>query len=341
MRKFIYLFLIIITFLGCSTNSVKKTAEKPEWIDNPKAKYPEGMYLAAVGYGSTRRSAEADAMGSVARIFKTDIKANTKFTERYSELESAKQDNQVSLFAENTKDIFISAEQDLINIEIGETYTDNLGKVYALAYIHRSRTADIYDEKISQTDEMVQFYLNKYETSKVITQQYAYLGVASIFAFQNQTLLDQLAIISPMEYQMIGIENKYPEIISLMRDIASKISFSVDVKNDKNDIISNTIKEIINEMNFNIVASDAMLKIQAEVLYQDVQLDRKEEFVKSEFNLSITDKDNKIVLSLNEKDRTGGINKEEAISKSRSAIVKSLKKKLQIRIEKYFDSLAK
>ncbi|MBI9031512.1 LPP20 family lipoprotein [bacterium] len=341
MRKIFYLLILVITLMGCSSNSVVKSNGNPEWIDNPKVKYPEGMYLAAVGYGSTRRAAEADAMGSVARIFKTDVKANTKFTERYSELEVTKQEDEISLFSENTKDIFISAEQDLINIEIGESFTDNLGKVYALAYIHRSRTADIYDEKIIQTNEMVEFYLDKYKSSQDVLQQYAYLGVASIFAYQNQNLLDQLAIISPMEYQMIGVENNYPKINSLLREIANQISFSVQVNNDENEIIANSIKEIINEMNFNIVSSNPMLKIQSDLLYQDVELDRKEEFVKSEFNLSITDPNNQTILSLNEKARTGGINKAEAISKSKSAIVNSLKKKLQIRIEKYFDSLAK
>ena len=195
MKKIIYLLLIVLFLIGCSSNSLVKPGGKPEWIDNPKMKYPEGMYLAAVGYGSTRRSAEADAMGSVARIFKTDVKANSKYSERWSDLESTKQENESSLFAENTKDIFISAEQDLINIEIGESYTDNLGKVYALAFIHRSRTADIYDEKIIQTNEMIDFYMAKYDSASDNVRKYAYLGVASIFAFQNQTLLDQLAII--------------------------------------------------------------------------------------------------------------------------------------------------
>ncbi len=341
MKKIIYLLLIVLFLAACSSNSARKKGGKPEWIDNPKVKYPEGMYLSAVGYGSTRRSAEADAMGSVARIFKTDVKANSKYSERWSDLESSSQEDEVSLFAENTKDIFISAEQNLINIEIGESYTDNLGKVYALAYIHRSRTADIYDEKISQTNEMIDFYMDKYNSAYDNTHKYAYLGVASIFAFQNQTLLDQLAIISPMEYEMVGIENRYPKINSLMREIASQISFSINVENDENDIIANIINEIINEMNFNIVDNNAMLMVNSKISYQDVELDRKEDFVKYEFQLSITDRNEQTVLSINEKGRTGGINRAEAVSKSKSSIVSSLKKKLRVRIEKYFDSIAK
>lgn len=341
MKKNIYLLLIGLFLFGCSSNTLVKMDKTPEWIDNPKDKYPEGMYLSAVGYGSTRRSAEADAMGSVARIFKTDIKANSKYSERWSDLESTKQENEVSLFSENTKDIFISAEQDLINIEIGESYTDNLGKVYCLAYIHRSRTADIYDEKITQTNEMIDFYMDKYNSVSNITNKYAILGVASIFAFQNQTLLNQLAIISPMEYEMVGISNRYPNINSLQRETASQISFSINVENDENDIVANAIKEIINEMNFSIADSNAMLNVKAGMSYQNVELDRKEEFVKYEFDLSITNENNQIIVSINEKGRTGGINTAEAISKSKSSIVSSLNKKLRLRIEKYFDSLAK
>lgn len=340
MKKVIYLLLIILFLSGCSSNSTVNRDGKPEWIDNPKVKYPDGMYLSAVGYGSTRRSAEADAMGSVARIFKTDVKANSKYSERWSDLEATNKEDEMSLYSENTKDIFISAEQNLINIEIGESYTDNLGKVYALAYINRSRTADIYDEKISQTNEMVDFYMDKYNTSQDNIKKYAYLGLASIFAFQNQTLLDQLAIISPLEFDMVGVANRYPKINSQMRELASQISFSINVENDENDIIANAIKEIINEMNFNIVNNNAMLNINSVINYQDVELDRKEQFVKSEFDLSIIDKNNQTVLSINEKVRTGGINRSEAISKSKSSLVRTLKNKLQTRIEKYFDSLA-
>lgn len=341
MRKIIYLLLIVLLFIGCSSNSIVKADGKPEWIDNPKVKYPEGMYLAAVGYGSTRRSAEADAMGSVARIFKTDVKSNTKFSERWSELESTQQEDEVSLFAENTKDIYINAEQDLINIEIGECFTDNLGKVYALAYIHRSRTADIYDEKIVQTNEMVDFYVAKFQATSNNLQKYSYLGVASIFAFQNQNLLDQLAIISPLEYEMVGVVNRYPIINSWMREVASQISFSVTVKNDENASIANTIKEVINEMNFNIVQTDPLLMIDCDFNFQKVDLNRKEDFVKYEFDLSVKNRENQTVLSINEKGRTGGINNAEAISKAKSSLVTALKKKLQLRIEKYFDSLAK
>lgn len=340
VRKILLLSLLFILLMSCSSNKISRPGDKPEWVDNPKIKYPEGMYLAAVGYGSTRRSAEADAMGSVARIFKTDVKANTHFSERWSELESSKEEDEVSLFAENTKDIFISAEQNLINIEIGETYTDNLGKVYALAYIHRSRTADIYDEKITQTDEMTEFYMDKYEQAGDAIRKYAFLGVASIFAYQNQILLDQLAIISPMDYEIVGVENNFPKINSLMRDLASQISFSIKVENDEKGIIFNTIKEIINEMNFSITDSEAMLNVISDYQYQDVDLGRKEDFVKYEFDLSVEDYNGRIVISLNEKSRSGGINKDEAISKSKAAIVRSLQKKLQVRIEKYFDTLA-
>lgn len=341
MKRVIYLILVTMLMLGCSGNVVKTTDLKPEWIDNPKAKYPEGMYLAAVGYGSSRRAAEADAMGSVARIFKTDVKATSQYSERWSELESTKKEDEVSLFAENTKDIFISAEQDLINIEIGETYTDDLGRVYALAYIHRSRTADIYDEKITQTDEVIRHYLERSNETDNQYKRYSNLGVASIFAYQNQVLLNQLAIISPMEYEMIGIKDRLPEITSKMRDIASQISFSIKIENDQDNIISNAIKEIISEMNFNIVEQNAIIKIEGSLAYQDVDLNRTGEFVRHEFTLNVSDENDKTLLSLNEKGRTGGISKSEAIAKSKSTIVNELKRKLQVRIETFFDSLAK
>ena len=339
MKKLILLVLLGLTLLGCSSNKVDPN-KTPEWIDNPKSKYPESLYLAAVGYGSSRRAAEADAMGSVARIFETDVQSNSKYTERWKELSNNNTGEEISLFSENVKEVEMSADQNLINIEIGETFTNNVGRVYVLAYINRSRTSDIYDEKITQTDSKIKYYMNKAKSSSTVYQEYSFLSIASVYAFKNQQLLNQFSIISPMESQMVGIPDRFAKVQSDLREKASQISFSISIDNDENNVISNSVKEIISDLNFNIVDSGAMLQIDGAINFSAVNLKRKEEFLRYEFLIDISDNAGNLVVSLNEKGRTGGINKVEVKSKSRRLIVKAVKKNLEKKIISYFDSLA-
>ena len=51
---------------------------EPKWVSNPKTDYPDDLYLAAVGAGDTRRSAENAATASLSRIFESHIESDER-----------------------------------------------------------------------------------------------------------------------------------------------------------------------------------------------------------------------------------------------------------------------
>ncbi len=339
MKRIILGLFISLLLISCSSNK-NKIDEEPAWINNPKALYPDGLYLSAVGYGSSRRAAESDAMGSIARIFKTEIKAEDKFTERLKEI-SINDESQVSMFAENEKSISMHAEEDLINIEIGETYVNKLGRVYCLAYINRSNTADIYAEKIQQIENKINYYLSKSDATDSYYLKYSYLTSAVALAHQNKVLLEQLSIISIDDYELIRIRDKTAEVEAILGQVASEISFSISFADDENGFFENTVSQVINDLNFNVVQEGSMIEIIGNVDYQQVKLDRSEKFYKYDFILKLQDNQGNVVASLNKKGRAGSISYSEAKNKAKRLVQKDIESNLERKILNYFDSLVK
>ena len=81
----IILILMLVQFWQCSyaqkSIKVQKGKEKPEWVNNPYAFYSERQYFVGVGNGDTRDAAEKNAIGQIAKIFKTDIQVDETLIE--------------------------------------------------------------------------------------------------------------------------------------------------------------------------------------------------------------------------------------------------------------------
>src|ERR1700751_5363527 len=79
----------VVGMSGCSSSpEVKTTSDaNPEWIKKPESAFPADRYLVAVGSGSDRESAIAEAKKSMAESFVvkvqsvTESKANSKFNQ--------------------------------------------------------------------------------------------------------------------------------------------------------------------------------------------------------------------------------------------------------------------
>ena len=156
--KNIFLYFFIIILCSCSINAREKDKKKPEWLENPEKVYSPQMYLTAIGEGDTRKDAKSMAAANLAKIFKMEVKASENTLQRYEELTK---DNKTKNedFTQIEKNVNIQSNQVLMNVKYADTYTDNLGRVYALAYINRLKTAQIYEQKINNNAAKIDYFL--------------------------------------------------------------------------------------------------------------------------------------------------------------------------------------
>jgi len=311
---------------------------KPAWLENPASVYSNALYLTAIGEGDNRKAAENNATGNLALIFKSDIKVDNehldRFKEQFGDKESFQHESNV------TKKIKVSSNQTLFNVKFGESFTDNMGKVFVLAYIDKMETAEIYNEKIKANSEKIKFFLNTAEKSDDKLVVYSAYNAASLFSLDNQILKEQLRIISPEFGISEDLGYNENDIAKNFKDSAKNISVSINIENDSDSKATAFIKETINSFGF-VINSNPLLTITGSVSYEKLDLDRKEKFVTWNLFINLNDLSGNTIVSTTAKGREGSVSYDAAISRCINQIGKKVKLEFSQKLSAYFDSLVK
>lgn len=328
---------IILSFISIALLAAQ---DKPAWIDNPQSQYSNAKYLSAVGAGDTRKSAESDAAAKLTMIFQSTIRAEQAVTDRYKELFTSPQNSTYEQQSEVTKNTSISSGQTLYNFQIAETFTDNLGKTYALAVIERGPTADIYRKKIAENDKVMKAYVNGSTAASDPVEKYARINAAAVFSTMNESLKQQLLIIMPGE--TVQSDSGYDDVTirSLLTDARKRMPFSIAVANDPDGKALSILKEMLSEMGF-AVADKGVLTISGDISFEKIDLKRPEQFVRWNYNLSVRTSSNVAIVSLSENGREGHVTYEEAVARAARTMKQKIKKNFSRQIDAYFDSLVK
>ncbi len=339
MKKIFY--FLIFFLVGCAgSSSASKSDAQPNWINNPAALYSSKKYIAVLGTGDNLSQAQNNASSSISKIFDSNIVVDNSLNQEYIEILSSE-----GLFqnesTQSTSKVSVKSDQKLFNIKFGESFTNQLGKVYTIAYIDRQETAQIYEEKIMDNHDKILFFTERASRAKDIMEQYAYTKAAHTFSTINQELIEQLGIISQDEKEMLILQYSHSLIAATLRELANKIGFWIEIKNDQNSRVKNILVKVINDLGFPI-SPKPLLTFVGDIRFSDVDLEKEnQEFIVWELNLSMKDRENRIIFSVYEKGREGGINRSSAVNKTYYQIEKRFKEKLKSDIYSYFNSSIK
>ncbi|MCK4312950.1 MAG: LPP20 family lipoprotein, partial [Candidatus Cloacimonetes bacterium] len=244
MKKILLVVLMLIILF--TLQAKKKKVKPPAWLENPKAVYSEQMYLSAIGEGDSRREAENIAAGNLSKIFESKVKTDETVVQRYMELTKGDEftyEDQTDV----TKSVNIQSEQTLFNIQFAESYTNEMGRVFVLAYLNRMKTAEIYGEKINKNTESVTYFTKLCDGSDDPMMKYAAMSAASAVGMSNEVLLEQLGIIFPTSKEMLEINYNYNDLMKKTAEVAKQLSFKIDIKNDTENKISILVEELLTD----------------------------------------------------------------------------------------------
>ena len=327
--KLICTGFVIVFLTSCSAqtpNNVYSSLEKD---------YPESRYLSAVGEGDTRKDAEKNASAKLSLIFESNINVNQTLNEHYSEF-SDDESSSLTYDAQTTKRTNIESDQKLLNIKYGKNGVDENGNNYVVAYINRSETASIYDEKIENNHSSIISLKNNADKSNIKINQYAALNRASGFMNENIALMKQLSIISPYNPDFSDKVSLYEDIYRAKGDVAGSIKFVI--ANDAGTDVKNTLKSILTSKGFKIADSGDFL-ITSSLKYEDVDLGRKEIFYMWYMNIELKNAYHEVVFNFEKSGREGGISKTAVFAKAKYSANQALKKNFIAAFEEYLNSL--
>jgi len=337
MKKIILLSFSLILILSCAAHAVKRKDSKPEWLKNPKAVYPEQMYLTAIGEGDTRSDAENMAAGNLARIFESNIKAEETVNQRYMELTKNKKTD-IEEQTDVTKNVNIKSQQTLFNIQYGESYTDDVGRIYTIAYLNRMKTAEIYENKINKNAVRIDYFMGIADKSNDPILEYAAMSAASAVSSHNELLLAQLTIIFPSAIDMLGINYNHDKIIKDTKAAAANVSCKITIQNDEENKITIMLEELVNDLGF-VLSKENVLLIDGNILLEKTDLKRDLEFIRYELQINVTDNKDNVIVSMSEKGREGHVSAPEAEARAIRTLSKKINKQLKRKLVAYFDGM--
>ncbi len=324
---FFTLILVISLIGGCATSSSPSQGGKaPLWVGDKDAVYPPDEFLAEVGEGDSLKGAKSNAAGAIAQIFRTRVKVDSEIRTRYSDITG--QDGEILGMVTQTdfdQNIGQSSDQSLSNLKYGESWTDEMGRVYAVAYLDRAETGNLYRSRIMDNDERVAELLGRAGSQEEPLRRYAFLDAAHVYAEANQTLLEQLEIINMPMARSIMAPYDLGDLRASKADQAASLKVRVEVSGDPEGRIEAVLSDWITGKGFS-VSEGGDLFLTAVVSISPVELNNDYENLSWELNINLMDTSGYPAVSLPRQNRSSGISASAAESRAYNDMTEMIQK---------------
>jgi len=165
MSRTISSIVLAIFLFACAGSQqaqpLRTSQARPDWVEGKSKKYPDAFYMTGVGSGMTRATAELNARSNIGKIFKVDLKSQTRTT-----LSEEIQNRQSSTMNEKTTVKYDeSLNKTLEGTEIAEIWRDeSAGRYYAFAVLEREKAQAILTSRLKELDR-------EYETQKSLSMK--------------------------------------------------------------------------------------------------------------------------------------------------------------------------
>lgn len=335
MRKLPVIMCLLMLF-SAALGAKKKANDRPAWVDNPAIEYNTTLYLSAVGCGSSRAQAEDNARANLAKIFSSRIHSESGFEQRYQEIISESAAS-YSAALDQSAQVKVVSSQTLSNIQIGKSWTDHLGQVYAAAYLNRTLTAELYRSNIEDNAARIMTLLQSGLESHDNWETFATLNAARALDSQNGQLISQLRIISLDEAGFIRLPYD-PEVLQAqLQATGRKILFRVQGEGEAARALIPNLQEVVTNLGFG-VSDTAMNLIKICLNIEELKMENpRNKYVRYQLSIIMTDEMGKQLLNYNDAGREAHLSFEEARSRVHRTASEKIANEFAKKLQAYLD----
>ncbi len=338
----IILILMLMQFWQCSyaqkSIKVQKGKEKPEWVNNPYAFYSEGQYFVGVGSGDTRDAAEKNAIGQIAKIFKTDIQVDETLIE--SVFESFKK-NKGTIQSETTikNKTRLQSNVELKNVKIEQVYfSEKEGLYYVLAVLDRAETAALLKQDFNENDKLLKKYFDVSQTATNKLHRLSNINKALALTQVNKLINEQYKVLSGGQALTSAVDEN--ELLNAAKKIKEQIIVNVKGSGKFSDEIAAYFREIISRFGFSMGDQQPDLVVNFNLEMNKTNLNRPG-IVAYNWHLKIDvfDQNNNITLNtVNLTKRSAAISEDEVRARILRTIKNELENAFYKKLMDYFNS---
>jgi hypothetical protein len=233
--------MLLALALGCA-GAPSKAAKAPEWMVDLNASYPQAKFLAAVGQGDTRRDAEADSAGALARIFNVNVKSDTVSTQRYQQIVQGGE-TKVESGMSSDQTVAMKSDAELVNMRYSDPYVDKGGLTHIVAYLEREPTAAIYRQAIGKDAARADGFCQRAAATGAALQAYALYDAAYQVGLHAERMIAQLRIIHAPSAKMLESSVDLQKIGASRDAVAAKLTYKLSIEGDGDGKIAGFVRE--------------------------------------------------------------------------------------------------
>jgi len=200
---------------------------QPEWINNPYAGFNRQAYVAVVGSGDSRQTAERDALRGIASVFGLNVQAVESITILYREVvvDGATAWTQQSDFRSA---IETSVRMDnLIGASVRQHWADGRGTHFVLAVLNRATAIVLYSNRITANQDVIRNLTNIPAAQRNSIDGFARYQFAAAVADMNFTYGEMLVFLGAPWYGTLARGDYFRQ---RARAIARSIPIGIHVR---------------------------------------------------------------------------------------------------------------
>jgi len=254
-----FLCLILPLLLPACVGAANANSGRwPDWVRDPYAKYNRQAYVAAVGGGSSRETAEKSALGNLVAVFGQRITVDESVSVSYRQ---AVRNGDIAKWSENTgfeSLITTSAGIDsLIGAEIGEIWNDG-SEYYAVAVLNKAKAIQTYSSIIGANEAAIANLIDLTIDEKNSFEGYARYGFAAMIADMMAPYVNLLSFIGGVAPSGLKSGGEYRlEAFN----IKSAIPIGLRVRNDNSKRIESAFAKALSDSGFHAGSSRYVLDV--------------------------------------------------------------------------------
>lgn len=296
MHKIIGVLAVMLCIAGCTSTGKAVPAgdtkgKEPAWVSTPRSVYAENQYVAAVGYGADRESAEKNAIAALVGVFGQAIKGETTVSSHYTE--SVQKGSVVT--GENSsidRDVKTSVDlETVVGAEIKDIWFDGKNTTYAVAVMDKMKATPLYSGLLDANEEKITNLIAIPDAEKNTLDAYARYDLAAKTGDKNGRLLNVLSVLSPAaaSSKRSSIRTGDQFKLEVLR-IAQNIPISVKVANDRDGRIKAALSSVITASGFKTGGAGSRYVLDTTVTLSEVVLaNQTNKFVRYLVDARLTD----------------------------------------------------
>ena len=294
---------------------VVTSATQPGWVEDPYVLYSKNQYVAVVGHGDDRNSAERDALVKLTAFFGQSIQSELQSISGYYETVR----NGASFVSSNNsvqEIIRTSTNMDsLMGAEIKNIWTAGSTTLYyALAAMEKSTAGSLYSDIVLSNTRLINTLLDIPENEKASLDAYSRYRVAAVLADTNRIYMDVLSIVGNNSTGLNAVDIKTGNDYRLeSTNIIKTIPIAITVTEDKADRIKGAFAASLNQQGFRSGGNNSRYVLKVDVTLSEVVLQPPNKYSRIEVNARLVDTaDDATLVPWNFNGREGHVNLAEA-----------------------------